>query len=312
MSIGEAITITGQASDRHIEMSLNAYMNKVLKTDDEDYVIAGDTDSVYLNVDPIVKMKFPNGGELDDVVSFLDTMNKSAFQKVVNKSVRHIFDMTNAFEFLMDMKREAIASKAIWTAKKRYAMMVHDSEGVKYHPAKLKIMGMDIIKSSTPLTVRKELKAALPIIFEDGEVALRNFVAEVRSRFFGLPVEKISFPRGTSNIDKWVIGKTYKSGTPIHVRGAILYNNHTDSIKKYDKIRNGDKIKFCYLKMPNPINENVISFPSGLTIPDELGLIKYVDYDKMFETTFLKPLEGITVAIGFKLEVQSTLESFFS
>jgi len=230
---------------------------------------------------------------------------------VIQKSIDHIFSLCNCFEKLMDMKREAISSKAIWTAKKRYAMVVHDSEGVKYDPPKLKIMGMDIIKSSTPQVIRKELKSTLPIIFDKGQAALRTFVGDVKTRFMSMPVQDISFPRGTSDIEKWVDGAGYKSRVPIHIRGAIVYNNAVKHLKKYDRLQSGDKIKFCYLKTPNPVKENVISFPSSGTLPPELGLERYIDYETQFQKSFLSPLEGITTAIGFTLEDVSNFDALF-
>lgn len=314
LRIGEAITLTGQVSDRHVEKMLNQYMNKILKTDSIDYVIAGDTDSVYLNVDPIVKTVCKENDSIEKIVKTLDKIGEQIQKTAIQKSIDHVFDICNCFDQLMDMKREAIASKVIWTAKKRYAMMVHNSEGVDYKPYKLKIMGLDIVKSSTPQAIRKVLKDSLPVIFEQGEISLREYVSDFKAKFNSLPVEDIAFPRGVSEIDKWFDGKTYKSATPIHVRAAILYNQRSidKSVKKkYDKIRNGDKIKFVYLKLPNPIKENVVGFPSAGELPTEFGLHNYIDLDTQFEKTFLMPLKGITDAIGWHLEEQSTLESFF-
>jgi DNA polymerase elongation subunit (family B) len=311
LRIGEAITLTGQASDRHVEKKINEYMNKMFKTD-TDYVTYGDTDSLYVNMDAIVKKVCKDPSDIEKVCKTLDLIGSEIQKNVIQKSIDEVYELCNCYEKIMDMKREAIASKALWTAKKRYAMMVHDSEGVIYKPYKMKIMGMDIVKSSTPQTVRKELKNSLPIIFEQGELALRKYVAEVKERFMQLPIEDIAFPRSASDIDKWFEKDTYKSGTPIHVRGAIMYNKFTKDLDKYDKIRNGDKIKFVYLKVPNPIRENIISFPSSGTLPSELKLDKYIDRELQFEKTFLSPLEGITTAIKWDLVERTTLEGFFS
>jgi DNA polymerase elongation subunit (family B) len=310
LRIGEAITLTGQASDQHAELCINGYFNKVLKTKDIDYGIAGDTDSLYLNVQPLVDLIAP-GKSTDHVVKLLDKIGNEIQKGPIQSSINFIYDKGNCFEKLMDMKREAIASKAIFTAKKRYAMMVHNSEGVDYKPYKMKVVGLDIIKSSTPRAIRRELKDALPVIFEQGEVALREYVVKVKDRFMSLPIEDVSFPRSASDIDKWFDGKSYKKGTPIHVRGCILYNQYTKSMDKYDSLRNGDKVKFCRLVLPNSIRENVISFPSSGVLPPELGLHKYVDYELMFQKTFLDPLIGITEAIGWQLVERSSLESFF-
>lgn len=312
LRIAEAITLTGQASDRHVELTLNSYMNSALKTEDVDYVIAGDTDSVYLNVDPLVRKVIDDVSDTDNVVAFLDRVGKTKFQEQLNKSIDYIFAMGNCYERIMDMKREAIASRAIWTAKKRYAMMVHNSEGVDYKPYKMKVMGMDIIKSSTPLAIRKKLKEALTVIFEKDQESLHEYVGKLHIDFLKMPVEEIAFPRSVTDILKWANPKTiYSTSTPIHVRGSLLYNNFNKADKGIVQIRNGDKIKFVYLKVPNPIRENVVSFPSYGILPETMGLHKYVDYEKMWESVFISPLKGITTAIGWTPEKVATLEDFF-
>ena len=80
-------------------------------------------------------------------------------------------------------------------------------------------------------------------------------------------------------------------------------------IAKYSLINNGEKIKFCYLKKPNTLQENVISFIQDF--PKELGLDKYVDYDLQFEKSFLEPLKIILESIGWSAEKTTNLESFF-
>lgn len=312
LRIAEAITITGQASDRHVEKTLNTYMNSALKTEGVDYVIAGDTDSVYLNVDPLVRKVVPDPTDTNNVVQFLDKVGKTKFQEQLNKSIDYIYNVGNCYERIMDMKREAIASRAIWTAKKRYAMMVHNSEGVDYSPYKMKVMGMDIIKSSTPLSIRKKLKEALVVIFEKDQAALHEYVGKLYADFINMPVEYISFPRSVTDITKWTDSRTiYKPSTPIHVRGSLLYNKFNKDNKEIAQIRNGDKIKFIYLKVPNPIRENVVAFPSYGVLPESMGLHKYVDYDKMWESVFIAPLKGICTAIGWTPEKKASLEDFF-
>lgn len=311
LKIGEAITLTGQASDRHAEKSINRYLNNILKTDNIDYGIAGDTDSLYLNVDPLVNRVAKDPSNIDSVVKLLDKIGNEIQKHPIQKSIDFIYDSCNCVDKLMDMKREAISSKAIFTAKKRYAMIVHNSEGVSYDPPKMKITGLDIIKSSTPRLIRDDLRGTLPVIFEHGVGPLRDYVTKTKKKFMTTEVENISFPRGISDLDKWFDGKTYKKGTPIHVRGAILYNQYVKKFGKYDTIRNGDRIKFVYLKLPNPIHEDVISFPTNGQLPVELNLHRYIDWDKMWQKTFISPLENITNAIKWELEERSSLDDFF-
>lgn len=309
--IAEAITLTGQACNKHAEKSMNGYMNKLLKTEGVDYVVYMDTDSAYLNVDPIVK-KLYTDKSVEELVLILDKIGHKVQEGPIKASTDKVFEIGNCFESLMDMKREAISSKAIWTGKKRYAMMVHNSEGVDYKPYKLKVMGMDLVKSSTPKKVRKLLKDALIVIFEKDQVALHKTVADMKKDFMGWDVSEIAFPRGVNDLSKYADKKTtYKKGCPIHVRAALLYNKLAASDTELPQIADGDKIKFAYLMTPNIIGEDIIAFPSESRLPKTFGLDKYIAWDKMWEKTFIKPLEGITGAMKWTTEKKASLEDFF-
>ena len=211
------------------------------------------------------------------------------------------------------MAREVIANRGIWTAKKRYILNVHNSEGVQYAEPKLKIMGIEAIKSSTPEVVRTKFKEMFKIIIEGDENKTQRFIADFRKAFTSLPPEEVSFPRGVKDLTKWSRKSTlYAKGTPIHVRGSIMYNHSIKEKslgKMYPLIQNGEKIKFCYMRMPNPLKENVIAFPNYL--PESLGLHNYVDYNKQFDKTFIEPLLPILDAVGWSVEQKNTLEDFF-
>ena len=310
----EAITLSGQVSIRWIEDRMNNYLNKILKTKDEDYVIAVDTDSIYLHLGPLVEVIYKEREKTTEgVVGFLNKICEMEFEKYISSSYEALANYVNAYEQKMFMKRENIADRGIWTAKKRYILNVWDSEGVRYAEPKLKMMGIEAVKSSTPAPCRTMIKDVLKLIMTKTEDDVIDFIEKCRTNFRSLPPEEISFPRTVSNVKKYKsVNAIYEKGTPIHARGALLFNHYVKKNKltqKYSLINNGEKIKFCYLKRPNPIQENVISFIQQF--PEELNLDKYIDYDLQFEKSFLEPLKIILDSIGWQAERTVNLESFF-
>ena len=307
MRIAEGITLTGQATIRWAENTLNTYLNKTLKTD-KDYVVAIDTDSVYVTLDALVKQFNPK-----NPVDFLDKICSTALEDTLTKCYAELYDSLGGIQNHMVMGREVIADRGIWTAKKRYILNVHDNEGVRYAKPKLKIMGIEAIKSSTPAICRQALKDIFKRIIETDEETVQSDIANFKIAFQQAAPEEVSFPRGVNNLGKWSDRDTvYKKGTPIHIRGAILHNNLIKDKKlsrKIEKITSGDKVKFTYLVKPNPIKENVIAFIDYM--PKEFNLDKYVDYNLQFEKTFLGAIEPVLDAVGWKSERHMTLESFF-
>ena len=307
ISLAEGVTLSGQLAIQWAEKAMNAAMNKLLNTE-KDYVVAIDTDSLYVNFGPLVKKLSPT-----NPVFFLDKICKEHFEPVLQKSYEKLFQNMNAHKNRMVMAREGISDSGIWTAKKRYILNVHNNEGIQYKEPKLKIMGIEAIKSSTPEVVRDKFKKAFNLIISGSQQETQKFIQDFRNEFKTLSPEQVAFPRRVSNITDWYDHKTiYKKSCPIHVRGSLLFNKHLKFNKlqnKYELITNGNRIKFCYLKLPNPIKENVISFQEAL--PKELKLHKYVDYDLQFEKTFIEPLNLILHSIGWTAEEQTTLEDFF-
>lgn len=311
--MAEAITLTGQLSDIHLGNSLSDKFNKILKNAvDENYVIYGDTDSLYMNCQSIVD-KFVGDKSINEITNFLDKFADQVCQPVINKSVDSIYDLMNCNNKVMASKREAIASKCLFRGKKNYALYLHDSEGVKYDPPKLKAIGIQIVRSDTPQWCRKKLKECLMMIFEKDEESLQKRFVELEAEFKTLPADEIGKPSGISDIDKHFDGKKIRhTGTiPGHVRSAINYNIAASGIESLQQIGNGAKIKYVYLKLPNPIKQKSIGFPSHMKLPKEFNLEKFIDYDLQFSKTFKIALTSLTEPAGWKLEVESSLEDFF-
>ena len=309
----ESITLSGQLSIKWMETNLNTFLNKKLHTEGQDYVVAVDTDSLYVVLDTLVKQSEIDPSDTNKIVSFLDKVATDILEPFIDKSYRDLATYVSAYEQKMVMKREAIANKGIWTGKKHYILNVYDNEGVRYRKPQLKMMGIESVRSSTPAVARKAIKEALDVLMNDGELALREYVNEFEQKFTKMPFEDVSSPRGCRYIYKWKdYASIYKKGTPIHVRGALLYNTAVKEKKlnkKYSEIYEGDKIKFCYMKLPNPMRENVFAVPTVL--PPELGLENYIDYEKQFDKTFKGPLNNICEAIGWSIDKQATLDQFF-
>ena len=309
-----AVTTSGQLSIRWIENKINEYMNTLLKTNSKDYVIASDTDSIYLRLGELVDKVYTGPKDTDKVIAFMDKVCEDKLQPFIDKSYKELADYVHAYDQKMIMKREALADKGIWTAKKRYILNVYNNEGVQYKEPHMKVMGLEMVKSSTPSAIRDKMKSSIGIILKGTEDDIHKFISDFKTEFFNLPPEDISFPRGVNGLAKYAHALSiYKSGTPIHVKGAILYNLYLKQLgldKKYPYIQEGEKLKFTYLKMPNPIKDTVISYPGRL--PTEFGLDKFVDYNMQYQKTFIDPIKVILDCMGWKTEKASTLDDFFS
>jgi DNA polymerase elongation subunit (family B) len=312
MALG--VTTAGQLSIRWIEGKLNEYMNKLLATEDKDYVIASDTDSIYLKLGPLVDKFVKDQSEVNKVITIMDKICEDKLQPFIDKSYKELADYVHAYQQKMEMKREGLSDKGIWTAKKRYILNVYNNEGVQYKEPQMKVMGLEMIKSSTPSAIREKMKDVIQLMLRGTEQDVQTFIAKFREEFKQLPAEDISFPRGCNGLAKYSDGLSlYKLGTPIHVKGAILYNNflkNNNLTKKYPLIQEGEKLKFTYLKMPNPLKDTVISYPSRL--PKELALQEYIDYDTQFEKAFLEPIKIILDCMKWTTEKVSNLEDFFA
>jgi DNA polymerase elongation subunit (family B) len=309
--MAEGITTSGQLSIRWMANKLNAFMNKTLKTEGIDYVVAIDTDSIYLTLEHLVE-KTCEGKTTEQKIKFMDKICEDVFQPFIDSGYQELAEYMNAYSQKMQMKREVLADKGIWTAKKRYVLNVHNSEGVQFAKPKVKVMGLEMVKSSTPAIIRDKLKDSIDVILQGDQKVLHKYVTDFREVFNKLPVEDIAFPRGVNGMKQYAGSPIYTKGTPIHVRGALLFNHYVKKQgldKKYQPIRDGDKIKFVYVRKPNPFQEDVIAFSQKL--PEEFNIEAYIDYDKQFEKVFLDALQNVIEPLGWKTQEESSLEDFF-
>lgn len=311
--IAEGITITGQYIIRTVGEALNVYLNKVCGTENFNYSFYSDTDSCYITLDPLVQKFFKNSSK-EKIIDALDKICEDKIVKAINAACVKLFDYTNGFEQKIYFKREAISDRGIWVAKKRYALNVYDNEGVRYSEPKLKVMGLEIVRSSTPEPIRNALKEAVKIALTKSEKDLQSFIENSEQEFRKMPPSEIAFPRGVNGVEKYSCpNNIYKSATPMHVRGSLLYNNFIKVNKlerKYEAIQEGDKIKFIYLKEPNPLGENCIAFISK--IPEEMRLNDFIDYDTMYQKAFIEPITTILNGVGWSARPQASLESLFA
>jgi DNA polymerase elongation subunit (family B) len=307
------VTSAGQLSIKWIENKINSYMNKLLKTE-KDYVIASDTDSIYLRLGELVDKVHPKESNVQQIIQFMDKVCEQKIQPFIDESYQELATYVNAYAQKMQMKREGLSDKGIWTAKKRYILNVYNNEGVQYNEPHMKVMGLEMIKSSTPAAIREKMNTLIKMVMLGTEEEVQDFIQTFREEFKSLPAEDISFPRGLNGLKTYSDSVTmYKKGTPIHVRGAIVYNHFLKQYKldkKYPLIQEGEKLKFTYLKVPNHFKESVVSFPGRL--PKEFNLQEYIDYDTQFDKSFLEPIKVILDCIDWKTEKTNSLDSFFN
>ena len=307
------VTSAGQLSIRWIEDKLNGYMNRLLKTNGVDYVIASDTDSIYLRLGELVDKVYSKKTDVNQLISFMDRVCEDKLQPYIDESYQQLASYVNAFAQKMQMKREGLSDKGIWTAKKRYILNVYNNEGVQYSVPQMKVMGLEMIKSSTPSAIRDKMKATIKLMVTGTEDEVQDYIANFRKEFKTLPIEEISFPRSVNGLKTYTDNiLIYTKGTPIHVKGSLLYNyllNKHKLTKKYPIIKEGEKLKFTYLIQPNPINDTVISYPNRL--PSEFGLDNYINYDLQFEKAFLDPIKIILNCMNWQAEKTNSLSNFF-
>ena len=311
----EAVTLTGQVVIRWLEAGVNTMLNKTLETTDRKYVVYVDTDSLYIKLDLLVKKALPEA-DAQKVTNFVDKVATKVISPEITRKCAELAKYFNCPNPVMEMKREAICDKAIWLGKKHYVLNIWDLEGLRFQTPKVKIIGLAAIQSSTPKMSRDMQKKAIQCILSGTQDELRAFVLEYRAKFMAMTPKDVAFPRGVNGIGDYVVkghsGDTYRKGTPIHVKGSIIYNSRVKELKltkKYELIQSGDKIRFLYLKLPNKLGSPVVAFKGGL--PPEFELEGRIDYETQFEKTFLAPVTELLDVVGWSMEDKPSLDSLF-
>lgn len=318
-NVAETITLTGQFALKSIEKYIDERLNAKFKTGNHAYLLYVDTDSVYFNVSPVVKKYLSNITDKSAIIKKLEKMAIDIIQQEVNAIMDDVCGQMNVYENKLSFKLEKCADKALFAAKKKYTARVYSSEGVTYAKPKIAVTGFELVRSSTPMFIRKKLKDVLPLAFDTDESTIQKFLQETRKEFDRLGIHEIAFPRSVNNLEEYADSVTiYKKGngvsTPIQVRGALLYNSLIEKYKlrgKYPLITSGSKIKFVYLKMPNVLRENVIAFPADDTLPEEFNLHSRIDFDMQWEKTMIASTQIILNSIGWSAIERSSLDDFF-
>jgi DNA polymerase elongation subunit (family B) len=310
--IAESITLTGQLASKYVEKYANEYLNKLMGTAGHDYVIAVDTDSAYFDMEKVIQKAFPNGASDKEAAEFLVKFSEHIEEKIITAAMEDLYKCTNAYQKKFHMKLEIIG-QAIWRKAKNYVMGIMYEEGTFYNEMKIKMKGIEAVKSSTPEVCRNYIKDSIPLILKGDAPALRTHIDKCREEFDQLPFDRVANPGGVNGLLKYGCPKNlYTKGTPFRVRGSLLYNKLVADYKLENElplIQDGDKIRFLYLKLPNPIKENVVAAPDEM--PEEFGLDEYIDYDLQFERTVLKPVSSLSIPAGISLEDKSDLSQFY-
>lgn len=317
LRLAESITRSGQCAVRWMEKWLNKFLNAYFHTDNEDYVITIDTDSLYLNLEYLinkVKEKQPLLTD-EECIDILDKFAHTVIEKQIEKGYDAFYDYTNSFENWMVMKRECLCSSGVFVAKKRYVLNVFDNEGVRYEKPKLKIKGLDVVRSSTPKAIKDDIKEIYKIILDKTENDVQNYILDVKEKYKKLSIDDISVISSVNNMEKY--DPDYNkgqipSGCPMHVRAAIAYNKMIKELNltsKYQLIKSGDKIKYILLRTPNPSFSPVIAYLNYF--PEEFELNNYIDYEKMFEKSFIGPVENITIPINWEWKKRNKISDLF-
>ena len=275
--------------------------------------------SAYYTIEPFVEefLKKNPDASLSETVDFCDKFETSVVQPKIQENIDEFCYYLNAMDkSKCGGKREIIADRFILLKKKKYLCRLRANEATVFpdDAPKIKAMGVELIKSSTPKFSIEHMSEALPILFDGTQKDLREWFEKCKTEFKNAPISDI-VANMTVNCVDYDLRKNL--AIPINSRASLIYN---EFIKKhnlegsFNLIHAGDKIKYIYLKTPNTLGETIVNSTGRSikkTYPNVIAFIDYnfiqyikdyIDYDTQFEKTLIKPLEFMANAINFTVK----------
>ena len=165
LRMSTSVTLGGQVGIKIAANAVDAHLHTICP-DTPSACIGGDTDSFYVNFGPYAeKLGLTTVDQISDYI-------KDVLEPIIEESMKKYFDYMNHFEFCLNFKREVIAESGFFLdKKKRYAMLVKDSEGVRFNEPELKVVGLELLRSSTPAAVKPWLEEAILVILDNDRLA---------------------------------------------------------------------------------------------------------------------------------------------
>ena len=303
----EAVTLTGQTVIKTTEMIANQYYSKTIG-EEKDYNIYVDTDSVFYEAAPLVKARNPNIDVTSDeqmIPAILEVAQEveSHINKVYDSMALKMFNI-NSHRF--DIKQETIAKGGFWVSKKRYAQWIINDNTVDCD--KLDVKGLDVKRSSFPTYFKEVMSTVLMDILKDenkdkiDEYILRKKDEMKTTNFIDIAKNSAVKHMSKYTFKNQALGEFMK-GTPAHVKAALTYNQLLKYFKaayKYEPMKDGDKIKWVYLK-PNPLGLESVGL-TGYNDPKEiLDLVEqHIDYELIWTKELENKLDDFYIAMKWE------------
>ena len=317
----EATTLTGQALIKFSKKITNHFYNKELG-DNDDYVIYIDTDSIFASAIPLIKKRFPKDKLSEAMMTQRILEVCGEVQDYLNQSYNYFAKkFLNLDEHVFDIKQEVIAKSGLFITKKRYGLRIINDAGRKVN--KIHVKGLDTVRSNFAVAMKDLLSKVLEDILANvPKEKIDERISIFKRNMNSLHFDVMANPIGVKGIGKYEVKvedsafSVYKKGTPVHVKSAINYNSLLDywyEGRKYEKITNGSKIKWVYLKN-NEFGFDTIGYKGYEDPPQILDLIKtHIDHERMFQQAMSKKIGMFYKAMKWEKVVDNrkSIERFF-